>query len=174
MPPATTLTEGAAGDWVRVPAGDAQRLLRDTARLVADLPKGSNQSVVWVAGASELLVHTDGITLTANTGLVTLAIPVDCDQLEKTAVVTVPLALGSEKNPRGLFMSTFDTPGGPDVVTDAWGGPLTAFAWEALLTLAQQLCRAAGNDARGRPLVPASIAAGGEVLLVMPMARQGG
>jgi hypothetical protein len=174
MPPAATLVEGAAGEWVRVPAGDAQRLLRDTARRVADLPKGANQSVVWVAGASELLVHTDGITVAANVGLVTLAIPVECDQLDKPAVVTVPLALGSEKDPRGLFMSTFDTPGGPAVVTGAWGGPLTAFAWESLLTLAQQLCAAAGNDPRGRPLVPASIAAGTDLLLVMPMARQGG
>lgn len=173
MPRAARIAEGTARDWVKVPAGDAQRLLRETARLVADLPKDVNQTVVWVAGASELLVHTDRITLDCNAGLVTLGIPVVCDQVAKGAVVTVPLAVGTEKNPRGLFMSTFDTPGGPAAITDVWAGSLTAFAWETLLTLAQQLSRAAGTDPRGRPLVPASIAAARGVLLVMPMARQG-
>lgn len=160
-------------DWVRVPGSkEVERLVRETARLVADLPVTSNRDVVWQAGASELLVRTDRLTVAVTTGLVSIGIPVSCDQLREEATVTVPLAVGTAQEVRGLFMSTFGTPEGPSVVTDVWAESLTAFAWESLLTLAQQLAAQAGRDPRNRPLVPVAIAAERGVLLVAPMARQ--
>jgi hypothetical protein len=161
----------AAPDVLKVPAGDAQRILRETVRLVADIPRGSSPEVVWVLGASELIVHTAGIGLSCLTGQVTITVPVGCDQLKEDARVEVPFAVGTEEAPSGLVMSTLARPAGPATVVDVWAGPLVAFAWEALLHLAQQLCAAAGHDGAGRPLVPAFIGAGRGVLLIQPMAR---
>lgn len=161
----------AAPDLLRVPAAVATRALRAAAHLVADVPAGSPPTVVWVQGASELLVRLDALTLECTTGLVTLGIPVDCDQLGKPTPILVPLAVGSANRPAGLVMSTFDRLAGPDVITRIWSAALTAFAWEALVHLASQLSAAVGKDAAGRPLVPASIAAEADLLLVQPMAR---
>jgi hypothetical protein len=159
-----------AREWVRLPTADAQRLLRTTARLVADLPKDSNQDVVWTLGASELLVRTGRLSMALATGLVTLGIPVECDQSDP-ATVSVPLAVGTTKQVRGLFASTFTTPSGPEAVTAVWADALTAFAYECLITLAQHLAEAVGRDRQGRPLVPAAVAAERGALLVKAMAR---
>ena len=165
------LGAGETAGWIEVPVRDAERLLRATARLVADLPRDTSQDVVWVSGSSELLVHTDRLSLSCNVGMVAVRIPVECDQLDEPGLVEVPLAVGTATDTRGLFMATFDAPGGPQVVTQPWAGALTAFAWEALLTLARELAAEAGRDSRGRDLVPAAIAAARGVLLVRPMAR---
>lgn len=165
------LGPGETTGWVRLPAKTAQRLLVEVSRLVADLPRGSGRDVVWQSGASELLVRTDAVTLEVATGMVTFAIPVACDQLREPAVVRVFLAVGTTKEVRGLFMSTFAAPEGPEVVTAVWADSLIAFAWECLLTLAQRLAAEAGRDRRDRPLQAGAIAAERGVLLVRPMAR---
>jgi hypothetical protein len=126
-----------------------------------------------VNGDSELLVRTAGIGLACLPGLVTISVPVGCDQLPAIATVEVPFAVGTEKSPTGLVMSTLGRPSGPDLVVDGWSGPLVAFAWEALVHLAQSLCGAVGSDAAGRPLIPAYIGADRNLLLLQPMARHG-
>lgn len=172
LPDDLKLSDGKpAPDSLSVPAGDAQRILRETVRFVADIPKGSSPDVVWVQGDSELLVRTAGIGLRCATGLVTIAIPVSCDQLTEDATVEVPLGVGQPGAPSGLVMSTLVRPTGPPVVVDAWAEALTAFAWEALVHLARSLSGAVGTDANGRPLVPAYVGAGAGVLEVQPMAR---
>lgn len=157
-------------EWLRVPTADARRLLRAVTRLVADLPRESSQDVVWALGASELLVRTGRVTIGLVTGLVTIGIPVECDQVDLT-IVSVPVAVGTTKQVRGLFASTFDKPLGPTVVTDIWADALTAFAWESVITLAQHLAAKSGRDRQGRVLVPAAIAAERGAFLVKPMAR---
>jgi hypothetical protein len=156
---------------VRVPLAIANRMLASTVRLVADLPLGASGNVVWSHRDAELLVRTEGVRLALAHGIVSLSIPVACDQLRKEASVVVPLAVGSEERPAGLVMTALARPAGPEAVTAIWSDALTAFAWESLLHLAQQVCGAAGRDAAGRPLVPASIAATPKVLIVRPMAR---
>jgi hypothetical protein len=169
--PDVVLEPGETAGWIRVPAKTAQRLLLEVARLVADLPRDTGRDVVWQSGANELLVRTDAVTVEVATGMVTLGIPVDCDQLREPAVVRVFLAVGTTKQVRGLFMSTFAAPEGPEVVTAVWADSLIAFAWECLLTLAQHLAGEGGRDSRDRPLQPGAIAAERGVLLVKPMAR---
>jgi hypothetical protein len=155
---------------LRVPVGDATQVIRSTVRLVADLPVGASSDVVWATGSSELTVHTAGLTFACDPGLVTIGVPVSCDQVPK-AVVTVSLAVGTEAAPTGLLMSTFAVPQGPAAIVDVWAGAITAFAWEALLHLAQQLSAEVGVDASKQPLVPALVGAASGVLLVQPMAR---
>jgi hypothetical protein len=172
LPPGMLLTPGVvAPKPLVVPVGDANKLLAQTVRLVADLPAGVSGDVVWTRGTAELLVKTGGVKLACAPGVVTVAVPVSCDQLGPPATMHVALAVGSEDRPAGLVMSAFSRCAGPDVVGEQWSEALTAFAWEALLHLAQELCGATGKDKAGRPLVPASIAATKGALLLQPMAR---
>ena len=166
------LTTGAAAEVVRVPVAIANRLLRTTIRLVADLPPRASGATVWVQGDSELLVDALAVQLTCAPALVTVGVPVTCDQLQmKPVIVPVPIAVGTAERPAGLVMATFDRLAGPELVTARWSEAIAAFAWEALVHLAQQLSAAVGKDADGRPLVPAGIGAEQGVLLVQPMAR---
>lgn len=163
---------GTPRDWIRVPTASAQRLLAATARLVADLPADADADVVWHSATNELLVHSDRITLACNNGLLAVGVPVECDQ-SGPVTLTVPFAVGTDQDTRGLMMSTFDRVDGPDAVVGTWSDAVTAFAWEAVLTLAQRLSAAAGKDASGRPLVPVAIGALRGSFLVRPMARHG-
>lgn len=154
------------GRLLKVEAEKAQRLLQQSVRLVADLPKDSSADVVWVQGASELLVRTGSIGLDCREGLITVTLTVTCDQLREDALVQVPFAVGTDRAPAGLVMSALTRPVGVDVVIDEWSSALTAFAWEAVLHLAQTLCAQEGA------FVPASIAAGRGVLLILPVERR--
>lgn len=167
------LKPGSVGRWIEVPADASQKMLQQTTRLVADLPRTGSRTVVWVSGTDELRVATDQVTLTCHPGLVVIGIPVDCDQLSgRTArVVEVALAVGTIEAPRGLMMATLSEPTGPAVVTDLWADSLHAFAWESLLTLAREIAAAVGHDREGRALVPVALGAADGVFLVRSMAR---
>lgn len=166
------LSAGRPAKWIEIPVQTAQQMLQATTRLVADLPRTGSRDVVWVSGTDELKVATERVTLTCHPGLVVITIPVACDQLpaRSRSTVDVPLAVGSREQPRGLMMSTLVTPTGPSVVTDVWADSLVAFAWESLLTLVREVARASGHGRDGRALVPLSVAATAERLLVQPMA----
>jgi hypothetical protein len=161
----------ALPDLIKISDDEAQRTLRATVRVVADLPRDSSPEVVWVLGASELLVHTAGIELSCRPGQVTITVPVTCDQLRDDARIQVPFAVGTVDAPSGLVMSTLDVPVGPALIVTAWAGSLIAFAWEALLHLTEQLCASRGQDDAGRPFSPGYVAADRGVLFVQPVGR---
>ncbi|HMM93828.1 hypothetical protein [Phycicoccus sp.] len=148
-----------------------QRLLLDVVRRVADLPAGSSGVVVWQLGGDELEVRTRTATLTCDEGVVTVGVQVSCDQLDATATVSVPLAVGTRKVPAGLVLSAFDRVLAPALVADRWSDALTGFAAESVLELARVIAAASGKDSRGRPLVPGAIAAAPSRFVVQPMAR---
>lgn len=156
---------------IEVPAAAAQALLRSIVHLVADIPGDSPPEVVWEQGRSELLVVTDTVSLTCTSGLVTIGIRVDCDQIDGATAISVPIAVGTTKAPRGLVMSTFARPIGPREVVDTWSDALIGFAWECLVELCRKLCAEVGSDDRGRPLIPVEVAAAPRLLIVRAMAR---
>jgi hypothetical protein len=160
-----------APNMLRVPVADAQAVLRGIIHLVADVRADAPPTVVWVAGREELLVYLDRAALACAPGLVTISLVVRCDEVKGAQRVDVAFAVGKLERPTGLVMSTFDRVQGPAVIADTWSESLTAFAWEALVTLAQQLAAGTGKDSAGRPLVPALIAADKNLLLIAAMAR---
>ena len=50
-------------------------------------------------------------------------------------------------------------PSGPELIVDAWGEALVAFAWQCVLGLVTGIAAATGKDARGNLLVPVEIVA---------------
>ncbi|MDO6824395.1 hypothetical protein [Marinobacter sp. 1_MG-2023] len=157
-------------DLLSVPTKDAQEVLSKTVRLVLDLPRNSTPLVVWTQGDSELLVHSDQTRIGFSSGVVALRITVECEEHGKL-VVPVPIGVGTSQSPTGLIMSTFEDLEGPTELVDAWRDALIAFAWEALLEIARVICAEVGNDKRGLPLVPGSIGASPDRLLLQPVSR---
>jgi len=166
------LTAGMlAPHTLRVPVAAANAVLRSIIHLVADIRADAPPTVVWTSGANELLVMLDRTRIVCAPGFVTFALFVACDQLRGVQRIDVAFAVGSKSRPTGLLMSAFDRVQGPAIIADTWSATITAFAWEALITTAQQLAGGVGKDSRGRALVAGSIAADTDVLLVGPMAR---
>lgn len=181
---------GLAGDRVsipvaraRVPAGEPTRkpvvigpeglreLLPDVVRRVSDLPAGTTPVVVWHQSPAELAVDTARTAIGLRDGIVVVTVSVTCDELGTWVPVEVPLAVGGKDAPAGLVMAAGDRIHGPDLVADLWSDSLTAYAWETVLELARTVCAKAGRDTRGRPLVPGSITAVPDRLVVQPMGR---
>lgn len=172
LKPNVKLRPGAvAPNMLRIPVADAQKVLRGIIHLVADIPAGTPPTVVWVAGREELLVYVDRTSIACAPGMVTISVVVRCDEIKADQRVDVAFAVGTTERPTGLVMSTFDRVQGPALIADTWSESITAFAWEAVVTMAQQLAAATGKDAAGRPLVPALIAADKNLLLIAAMAR---
>ncbi len=159
-----------APDMISVPVRDAQKILSTVVRLVLDLPRRSTPLVVWSLGDSELLVHSDRTKIACSSGVVTITATVECDQHLRVDV-PIPLGVGRRRAPSGLVMSRFTDLEGPPAIVDIWSDALSAFAWECLLEVARVIAAEVGNDSRGRPLVPGSIAASPRKLLIQPIAR---
>ena len=159
------------GEAITVSTKHANQLLRSIVRFVADIPADAPPGVVWQQGTDELWVDTSSIAIACSSGLVRIALTVDCDQVDEPTKVTVPIAVGTPKVPSGLVMSTFNRVEGPRVIADVWSDAIAAFAWEALVELAGKIAASVGKDSTGRPLIPADISATRNQLLVTPMAR---
>ena len=127
------------------------------------------QVVVWTEGDSQLLIDVAHLDVEVDDGLVTIVIPVSCDQTQDVRI-TVAFAVGRADRPAGLLATTHDRPGGPPLIIDRWGEALVAFAWSTLLTATLGLSGASGADADGAPLVTAGITASASGLEVHTMA----
>ncbi len=159
---------------VRLGRRQAQTVLSEVVRLVADLPRDSTPDVVWTLGANELLCHTDDTEIALDAGIVTITVHVACDEVPDGVAIPVPFGVGTTERPAGLVMSTFGRLQGPAVITDVWTDAITAFAWECLLELCSQVARDEGDDARGRALIPGLVSATSNRLVIHPMARHSG
>ena len=157
-------------DLLSVPTRDAQQVLKETVRLVLDLPRNSTPLVVWTQGDSELLIHSDQTRIELSSGVVTLRITAEFEEHGKL-VIPVPIGVGTKQSPGGLVMTTFEDLEGPEELVAAWSDAIIAFAWEALLEIARVICAEVGNDKRGLPLVPGSIGASPNRLLLQPVSR---
>ncbi len=165
------IDEGSVGKEILVPVRQASALLQVAARRASGLFRPSKRTeVVWIEGESELAVVFTGIKLTSSDGLLTVQIPVRCDQTGN-AVVSVTFACGTAAEPAGLYAAALRRPHGPELIVAAWGDALVAFAWQCLLGLVSGVAGATGKDARGNVLVPVELAASRRGLHIVPMAR---
>ncbi|MGI9052147.1 MAG: hypothetical protein ACR2HQ_05770 [Ilumatobacteraceae bacterium] len=164
------LAAGVVTDELFVAAKPASDMLQIAAKRAAGLFRPTKRTeVVWVEGDSELAVGF-AVRLEVDDGLLTVVIPVRCDQTGEGEVEVV-FAVGSPDRPAGLFASTFRKPSGPRLVVDTWSDALVAFAWQSVLGMVSGLAGAIGKDARGNVLVPVELAVSGRGVHVVPMAR---
>ena len=162
--PPDPLPSGSVGAEIPLTRADVQRLV------LAAAQQGAGKEVVWTNGDSELVVTVGKVTVALDRGLVTVSIPVRCDQMTG-AVVAVPFAVGDVDHPAGMIVAAEERPRGPALIVDAWGEALVAFAWKVLLTVATAVAEASGNDEDGAGLIPAALTASPDALRVLTMSR---
>ncbi len=102
--------------------------------------------------------------------MVTIGVTVECDQYQRQTI-PVPIGVGQKKAVSGLVMSSFQDLQGPAGLVEVWSDSIIAFAWETLLEVATTICAEVGRDAQGRALVPGTIGASPDRLLIQPVAR---
>lgn len=169
--PAKPMAEGDVFEPVRLPSKVATEFLRIAARRASGLYRPSARTeVVWVEGENELAVGLAGLEIDLADGLIRLSIPVRCDQTGP-ATIEVVFAVGTAREPSGLYASTFRRPNGPPLITATWGESLVAFAWQCVLGMVSGMAGALGKDARGNVLVPVELSASRGALQIVPMAR---
>jgi hypothetical protein len=168
---ARPMPEGEVLKPVSLKSEQASQFLRVAAQRASGLFRPSRHTeVVWVQGDSELAVSLVGLQVQLTEGLIRVTMPVRCDQTGSVNIEVV-FAVGSAKNPSGLYAATFRRPIGPAVIVDTWGEALVAFAWQGVLGMVSGIAGAVGKDARGNVMVPAELNADKGVLQIVPMAR---
>jgi hypothetical protein len=173
VPPAP-LRAGSLSSPVIVPAAQALPLFPSAAASAAGIDPFSTAAppsgVLWREGDRELLIYPSKVTARFATGVIAVTIPVACDQTGDSEV-HVSFAVGDPQQPAGLIAATNSRPSGTAVIIDAWSDALIAYAWHVVLEVVTQIAGAAGRDVDGSRLVPISLAASADGLVVLPMAR---
>lgn len=172
LPPAPgPITSGEVSHPVTVEDNQASELMRVAAKRAAGLFRPTKRAeVVWVNGDSELAVNLVDLHVKLGDGLIWVIIPVRCDQTGD-AMIEVVFAVGSPRQPSGLYASTYRRPNGPELIVSAWGDALVAFAWQCVLGMVSGIAGATGKDSRGNVLVPVELVATERALQIVPMAR---
>ena len=178
--PAEPLEAGAAVAPIPVPPKEAAVLVAVAARQAVLTAAGSPvpadadrlpQAVLWQEGPDALLVEVGRIDVVIAEGLVSVTVPVRCDQLPNGRdVVVVDLVLGTPDRPTGLLAAATE-PRGPRVVVRRWGEALTALAWQAVLDGVGGVAAAAGRDRDGSVLIPTALTASRKGIAVLAQAR---
>jgi hypothetical protein len=168
---ARPVAEGDVVQPVFIEAGKAVEMLRVAARLAAGFFRPTQRTeIVWVDGENELAVNFAAIDAKLSDGLIRIAIPVRCDQID-AARIEVLFAVGSPEAPAGLYAAAPRRPQGPELVVAVWGDALVAFAWHCVLGLVAGIAGATGKDARGNLLVPVEMVVSNRGIEIHPMAR---
>ena len=171
--PPDPVKAGTVVGTVQLKVREAAALFPAAASAVAGINSLGNrpaESIVWKQGDRALMIFPSRVTAKFGLGVIAVAIPVFCDQTGETAVY-VTLVVGDPKRPAGLVAATETRPRGPDIIIDAWGDNLVAFAWHTVLEVSGNIAGEAGRDIDGSPLVPIGIAASPDGLAIVPMAR---
>lgn len=170
-PDISSMTSGDVARPVFASSREAAELMSVAAKRAAGLFRPTKRTeIVWVRGETQLAVGLVGLEVIPADGLITVVIPVRCDQTGPERV-HVTFATGSQDAPAGLFAATQARPQGPAIIVEAWGENLVAYAWQCLLGLVSGMAGAVGKDSRGNLLVPAEMVVNHDGIAVVPMSR---
>lgn len=178
--PTEPLNPGAVGPSIQIQPNEARTLITIAAqqsvleaagaRVPSD-PRQLPSSVLWQEGPAALLVDLAHIDVRVGSGLITVSIPVSCDQLPgERGVVDVDFVVGTADRPTGLLAAATD-PRGPRVVIRRWGEALTALAWQSVLGSMGGVAAATGRDRDGASLIPVALTATPGALNLLTQAR---
>lgn len=166
--PQAPLEPGKPGPQIDLDAKSAGLLLSAAGR---KLSEGAD-SIIWTHANSELEVIPAKLTLRTESGVVTVSIPVNCEQTGHV-IVTVAFVVGTNKRPSGLMATTSNRVSGPAAIVSIWSQPLIAFAWGAVQELLQAVAAESGKDKDGAGLIPVSLIASAKGVRLHTMARHG-
>lgn len=169
----TVKRPGGLGEPIVIDPGVLQRELRPSLVLAAGLDatvrEPNARAVLWNDGSNRLIVQLDDADVRIGPAVLDVSLTVRCDQIGESRVtctfVTTPLERAA-----GFVWATESRPRGPAVVVEVWGEALVALVWRSLIEIASLAAATRGADSAGRPLVPSTVVATPDGLLVVPMA----
>ena len=171
VPPAKPLPPGQHLNPIRIDLATLRTLAPGAAgRILGQTDASRVTEAIWSEGGDELSIDPVKLDVKTTTGAVLFSIPVRCDQSGQ-GVAQVVLAVGAPGQGAGMFAVAARRPVGPPAVVERWADPLVALAWGTLVELANSISQVAGSDVNGDELIPGSIAADPDGLLVVPYAR---
>ena len=171
VPPPKPLPPGQHLDPIRIDLATLRTLAPGAAgRVLGQSDASRVTEVIWSEGGDELSIDPVKLDVKTTTGAILFSIPVRCDQSGQ-GVAQVVLAVGAPGQGAGMFAVAARRPVGPPAVVERWADPLVALAWGTLVELANSISQVAGRDVSGDELIPGSIAADPDGLLVVPYAR---
>ncbi len=131
-------------------------------------PDTASEPVIWDDGTNELLVYPEKVETELDDGIVRVTVPVETDA--GSAKMVVPFAVGSEKRVTGLIAAAPDRPLGDPLIAEIWGEALIAFAYKALLEVADNIAGASGRDVFNDRLIAQGLAVRDGALVVQSQA----
>jgi len=171
VPPAKPLPPGQHLEPIRIDLATLRTLAPGAAgRVLGQSDANRVTEVIWSEGGDELSIDPVKLDVKTTTGAILFSIPVRCDQSGQ-GVAQIVLAVGAPGQGAGMFAVAARRPVGPPAVVERWADPLVALAWGTLVELASSISQVAGRDVNGDELIPGSIAADPDGLLVVPYAR---
>lgn len=164
---------GGTGHAVRIPAEQLEPLLQHGLVIAAGLDPTLTPSppppVLWSDGTNHLLVHLARAQVRPGDGFVDVTLPVQCDEAGLVPAVCTFVTSTPDK-PGGFVWAAEGRPRGPSTIVTLWGDSLVALAWRGLVELCGAVAGHAGRDGFDRPLVPGTVFAARDGLVVVPMA----
>ena len=146
-------------------------LVRIAAARRPDGPSGGARddgAILWDDGSSQILIQGGKLRTEIGDGIVRIVIPVETDA--GATEMTVPFAVGSEKRVTGLIAAAPDRPAGDPLIAEIWGDSLIAFAYGALLDVADSLAGASGRDTDNDRLVARGVSVQGGAFVIQSQA----
>lgn len=164
---------GQTGKPVMIPLDLVRQELRRSLLVAAGLdplrtPK-ENPPVLWDDGSSRLLVHLDQVEISLGDGTADVVLGIECDEIGHDRIVCT-FVTSSLRRPAGFVWASETRPRGPAAVVEIWGEALVALCWRTLVEIAASATASLGVDAVGQPLIPSTVIASPDGLLVVPMA----
>lgn len=164
---------GQTGKPVMIPLDLVRQELRRGVLVAAGLdPLRTPQEIppiLWDDGSSRLLVHLDQIDLNLGPGTADVILGVECDEIGHDRIICT-FVTSSLNRPGGFVWASENRPRGPAAVVELWGEALVALCWRTLVEIAASAAASLGVDAVGQPLIPSTVIAAPDGLLVVPMA----
>ena len=171
VPPSKPLPPGQHLPPIRIDLPTLRKLAPGAAgRALGQDDASKVTEVIWSEGGDELSIDPAKIDVKTTVGAILFAIPVRCDQSGQ-GVAEVALAVGAADRGAGMFAAATRRPQGPAAVVERWADPLVALAWGTLVELANSISGIAGRDTSGDELIPGSMVADDDGLLLVPYAR---
>lgn len=164
---------GQTGKPVMIPLDLVRQELRHSLLVAAGLdPIRTSKEippVLWDDGTSRLLVHLTEAEIDLGVGTADVILGVECDEVGRDRIVCT-FVTSSLDRPAGFVWATESRPRGPAAVVEIWGEALVALCWRTLVEIAAAAAASLGIDALGQPLIPSTVVATPEGLLMVPMA----
>ena len=167
MVPSGPVPEGQINPPVTLRDRDISRLIR-----AAVMPESGARTVLWRKAGAEVFFHPRQTCVEIRQGLIVVGICLESCET-KSAILTVPFAVGTEQRLASTIMVTEQRPRGPELLVELWGEAVIAVAYEAVLQVISGIATASGSDELGQQLKPGAIIAGDDELTVVPQAFHG-